>query len=89
MSSKELNTLLREYEDYTSLFAKQVSNRDMWMEQTGCEVEEEYFGYITCCENRIYDFGTWFEHTQGLPYPESADWAPFRAHKYSLLAYHP
>lgn len=87
--SSALQSLLANYEDYTSLLAKQIYRREVWSEQTGCELESEYFGYVACCENRLYDFGTWYEHTQGTPYPEGEEWALYRDHKYSLLAFHP
>lgn len=87
---KEYNieVMLADYKDYSELFAKQIFNKQLWSEQTGCEVEE-YFGYILCCENRLYDFSTWFEHTTSVTYPAGMEWDHYRAHKYSLLACHP
>lgn len=86
--NNHLQSLLVTYADYSSLFAKQIYNQDLWQEQTGCEVDE-YFGYISCCENRLYSFSIWFEHTQSLTYPIGTDWDHYKDFKQSLLAFHP
>lgn len=86
--NKQLQSLLEDYKLYAELFAKQIYNQDVWQEQTGCDVGE-YFGYVECCEGRMYSFGTWFEHTQGQNYPLDPEWEKYRGHKYALLSFHP
>ena len=88
MSNNNLSDLMEEYLQYTQIYAKQIYNQEMWQEQTGCEVDE-YFSYIACCENRLYDFNTWFEHTRGLEYPTGEDWDKYRGFKHHLLSFHP
>lgn len=85
---KQLHYLLEDYREYSQLFAKQIYSQEIWQEQTGCAVDE-YFGYVACCENRLYNFGTWFEHTQGQIYPSGPEWGKFRSFKHSLLEFHP
>lgn len=87
--SSKINDLLREYEDYSRMFAAQIFSSQVWSEHTGCEVEEEYFGYVSCCENRLYDFSTWYEHTQSIEYPAGTEWDRYKTHKHSLLTFHP
>ncbi len=85
--SNEIKELLDTYEEYTKLFATQVFSPVVWNEQTGCEIEE-YFGYVACCEVRLYDFSTWYEHTHSKEYPKGIDWDFYKTHKFSLLSYH-
>ena len=86
--NNELKLLLGDYADYSALFAKQVYSQELWSEQTGCEVDE-YFDYVTCCEGKLYTFGTWFEHTQSLDYPAGPEWDQYRDFRQSLLTFHP
>lgn len=83
----ELEVLLVEYSEYSEMFAKQIFDRKLWEEQTGCEVGE-FFDYIGCCQNRLYDFGTWFEHTRNVEYPVGDGWNDYRTFKQTLLNYH-
>lgn len=85
MRNLELESLLNEYTDYAELFAKQIYRKEVWSEQTGCELEDEYFGYVACCGKRLYDFGTWYEHTQGQPFPK--EWEANRNTKCDLLSF--
>lgn len=83
---KDLQALLEQYKDYTGLFAKQIYNQELWHEQTGCDIDE-YFGYVSCCEARLYDFSTWYEHTFSLEYPSGHEWDFYKTHKLSLLTF--
>lgn len=84
MHNPDLASALSDYEQYSALFANQVYGKDVWSEHTGCELEEEYSGYLTCCEARIYDFGTWYEQARSAPFPD--EWADRREFKYSLVS---
>ena len=82
-----LETFLMDYEVYAGMFSKQIYNKDLWQEQTGCDVDE-YFGYIACCETKLYEFSTWYEHTTGKSYPTNPAWEARRHFKHALLAFH-
>jgi len=86
MANNELNAKLEEYQDYAAIFSKQINNPVMWQEQTGCEMDE-YEDYIGCCENRLFAFGTWYEHSTGLEYPEGSDWQELKGYKVPLLSF--
>jgi hypothetical protein len=86
MADTLLSVKLGEYNEYASLFSKQINNPAMWQEQTGCEMDE-YYGYIECCETRLYPFGTWYEHTTGEEYPEAKEWKEYRDYKVPLLSF--
>jgi hypothetical protein len=83
-----IKNLLLDYADYVEAFAKQVYSKELWKEQTGCELDE-YFGYVSCCEDRLYSFKTWFEHTQAKTYPVGLHWDEYSNHKLPLLGFHP
>lgn len=83
----DIDNLLEQYETYTSIFAKQIYNRDIWQEQTGCEMDE-YFSYVECCEGRLYNFKVWYEHTTGNSYPSGSRWEELRNYKIPLLKFH-
>lgn len=86
--NNKLQELLEEYSDYSKLYAKQIYNQDLWQEQTGCEVDE-YFDYVSCCENKLYPFSVWFEHSYSVEYPSDPDWAFYKDFKHSLISFHP
>lgn len=85
--SPDLFFALNEYEDYSDIFAKQIFSRELWKEQTGCELEEEYVEYLKCCSNKLYSFSVWYEHTKGTPYPSTGDWIQYRDYKASIKIY--
>lgn len=84
----DIDSFLSDYETYSSLFAKQIYNKDMWEEQTGCNTDE-YFEYIECCGSRLYDFKVWYEHTTGKEYPTGGKWDKYLEYKTPILDFHP
>jgi hypothetical protein len=82
--NEELNSALTAYAEYAGHFAKQIFDSETWKEHTGCDVDE-YFGYISCCEGRLYDFSTWYEHAFGVEFP--VEWMERQHFKHALLEF--
>lgn len=87
--SKSLDSVLEEYHLYADMFALQIAKRSVWSEQTGCELEEVYEDYVNCCNARLYDFGTWYEHSFGEGFPSEPAWAERREYRAVLVERHP
>lgn len=78
--AKQMDDYLAEYTLYGEVFSKQLYMPEIWVEHTGCSIDD-YAGYITCCMTRLYDFKTWYEHSYATEYP--GEWMEMADHKYT------
>lgn len=72
----DLTFYMNLYKEYTDLFYKQVMEPTVFKDFVNTDKwEDEYLQYMEKVYSRIFNFKTWFEHTQNFPFP--SEWEQY------------